>query len=181
MSMKAWIKRPTHKPNHSAMQQNVIAMVALKNAEVVPKPRPGEFSLKFTLANSKVLETNSFLVPVASIKGVKAVEKLGGDFVFEIELSDGRKIETAPLQRLPPTSPTATVVAPMRDTLFATSAGVDAARRSKLIIQWDKDYDPANSQAIKVQGSLCIVDKGSSFRAGVFEAIGEKTGHGNGC
>ena len=102
--MKAWIKRPPEKATHNTLQQHVVAMVALKNAEVVPKQKPGEFSFRFTLANSKVVETNSFTVPVPSIKGVKAIEKLGGALIFEIELMDGRKIESNPLQRLPATN-----------------------------------------------------------------------------
>lgn len=154
MSMRAWIKRP-QKPHETAAVQRVV--LGITAAEVVSTQQIGELALRLTLANSTTVETTPFKVPV--IKAIKAVEKVGGIIIFEIELTDGRKLETNPLQRLPISSPTVLVVAPLRDTLFATTFGVEPALRGRIIIDWNKDSSPANSGATKLYGSLCTVEK----------------------
>lgn len=161
MSMRAWIKRP-QKPTETATVQRIL--VGITAAEIVPIHQD-EAVLKLSLANSSVVETNSFKIP--TIKAIKVVEKLGGIFVFEIELTDGRKIETNALQRLPSFSPTAIVLPLLRDTLFATTLGVQPAMREKIVISWNRDYSPANSGAVTVDGTVCAVEKPGRITAHV--------------
>jgi hypothetical protein len=152
MAMKGWIKRPeTH--HNSSSEQRHVPILGITAAEVVEKEQPGEVSLKFTLANTKVLETNTFALPVPpSIKSIKAIERPGYLVVFEAELTDGHKIETNALKRIPSASPTTLVVANILDTLFTSTHGLDygATERVQLVIAWDRDYSLANSRVTQL-------------------------------
>jgi len=152
MAMKGWIKRPEAQHNSTA-EQHYVPILGITAAEVVEKERPGEVSLKFTLANTKVLETNTFALPApSSIKSIKAIERPGDLVVFEAELTDGQKIKTNALKRIPPASPTTLVVANILDTLFATSTGLDygATERVEIVIAWDRDYSPPNKRVTQL-------------------------------
>lgn len=145
MSMKAWIKRPLVRHSSNSVQ-HYVPLMGISAAEVIQKQGSGEVSLKFTLPNSRVLETNAFALPAPpSIKSIRAVEKPGNQVTFEVELTDGRKIETNALRWTPPASSTILTVAGIRDTLFATSLGLDygATERSELVLDWNKDYMPS--------------------------------------